>query len=308
MSRTALVYVVTIAALISVARVAAAQSPGEAESAPPPSAMPPPAATPPPSEGAPPGATPVVVPADAVADDGSPVRPADLSYGVAARLRWVSVPQWMLNLFTKENVPLSSWGTGVEIFRRKGNFDLIASFSYINLSPPDGNWLGKKNPAETDTDLVQFRNLALYGLDVSFVWRNYFTEWFGMHYGAGVGIGIVGGKVYRTSNAGCTEDNAGDLSQCHPVNPAATTPGQPGFVRCTSTGCNEQDIAGLPPAQDSPGSPSRFAEPSVPPVLPIVNVVVGFNFRLPQVRGWEAKLEGGFHDTFFLGGGVGYTF
>jgi len=47
---------------------------------------------------------------------------------------------------------------------------------------------------------------------------------------------------------------------------------------------------------------------NVPPALPIVNVLVGVDFRLPHVRGWEAKLEGGFYDAFFLGGGVGYTF
>ncbi len=46
----------------------------------------------------------------------------------------------------------------------------------------------------------------------------------------------------------------------------------------------------------------------MPPALPIVNVLIGVDFRLPHVRGWEAKLEGGFYDAFFLGGGVGYTF
>ena len=55
--------------------------------------------------------------------------------------------------------------------------------------------------------------------------------------------------------------------------------------------------------------PHRFAEANVPPVIPIINAVVGLNFRLPQLRGWEAKLEGGFYAiNFFLGGGVGYTF
>jgi hypothetical protein len=32
------------------------------------------------------------------------------------------------------------------------------------------------------------------------------------------------------------------------------------------------------------------------------------DFRLPQVRGWEAKLETGFYDAFFVGAAVGYTF
>jgi hypothetical protein len=302
MSRTATVSLVSILASLSIARVALAQAPAETTppggESPPPSAMPPPsAAAPPPAASAEPSTE---VPAATVSDDGAPTRPADLSYGVAARLRWVSIPAWMLGLFTRENVPLSSWGTGLELFRRKGNFDLVASFSYINLSPPDGNWLGKDpllHPAGVDTDLVQFRGLALYGLDVSILWHNFFNDWFGMHVGAGIGVGIVGGKILRTSNFGCTEQNKGDLSQCHPMN-----------VPCSTTSCSEQALNALPPRMDSPTTPSRFTEPSVPPVLPIVNLLVGFSFRLPQVRGWEAKLQGGFHNTFFLGGGVGYTF
>ena len=59
---------------------------------------------------------------------------------------------------------------------------------------------------------------------------------------------------------------------------------------------------------DTPQTPHQFVDTNKPPVLPIINVVVGVNFRLPQVRGWEARLEGGFYDAFFLGGAVGYTF
>jgi hypothetical protein len=59
---------------------------------------------------------------------------------------------------------------------------------------------------------------------------------------------------------------------------------------------------------DTPQQPHQFVDKNKPPVLPIVNIVVGVNFRLPQVRGWEARIEGGFYDAFFLGGAVGYTF
>jgi len=43
-------------------------------------------------------------------------------------------------------------------------------------------------------------------------------------------------------------------------------------------------------------------------VVPILNAVLGVDFRVPTLRGWEARIEGGFYDAFFLGGGVGYTF
>src|SRR5262249_2027665 len=82
------------------------------------------------------------------------VRPADVHSGGGARLRWASVPAWLLDAFTKRNVPLSSWGTGIELFRRKGNFDFVLSFNYQNMSPSDGNWLGTGHMAAIDTDYV----------------------------------------------------------------------------------------------------------------------------------------------------------
>jgi hypothetical protein len=217
--------------------------------------------------------TPTVAPVD-LGEELPPARPADLAYGVAAQLRWVSVPSWLLNAFTKKNVPLSSWGTGFSVFRRKGNFDIALSFNYQNMSPSDGNWLGSSNNAMTDVSFLQFQSFVMYGIDFSFLWHNYFTDWFGIHYGAGVGIGILGGHIERTRNlAGCTDANAGDTSMCKPgVN--------------STTG----ELADVPPA------------------VPIFNVQVGVDFRLPKVRGWEARLEGGFYDAFYLGGGVGYTF
>ena len=286
---------------LSAARARAQDAEPPAGRMPAPSEAAPPSGMPAPTEAAPPAAgdTRPIVPAGELAEQPAPQRAADLSYGVGARLRWVTVPGWMLNLFTKQNVPLSSWGTGIEFFRRKANFDLVVSFNYQNMSPPDGNWLGKGHMAAIDTDYVQFNGLALYSADVSFVWHSMFTEWFGMHYGAGIGIGIVAGEILRTSNnpANCREDNAGNVLACNPV---GSTPNGSGGINL-----NPQVLL---PGPDDPTNPHRFADPNVPPVLPVVNIVVGVDFRLPQVRGWEARIEGGFSDAFFLGGAVGYTF
>jgi hypothetical protein len=231
-----------------------------------------------------------------------PTRGANVSYGIGARLRWVSVPRWMLNLFTKKNVPLSSYATALEFFRRKGEFDFILSVGYQNMSPPDGNWLGRGHDATIDTDYVQFKGLGLVGIDASFVWHSFLTDWFGLHYGAGLGLGIVTGKMLRTSNgitggSNCTEANAGNIANCHPIN-----------IPCTATGCSDSALAATEGGVDDPTDPHRFRDGNVPPALPIVNVILGMDFRLPHVRGWEAKIEGGFYDAFFLGGGVGYTF
>jgi hypothetical protein len=284
----ALCVLVANRALAQTATAAATASPAAPQTVP----MPAPVAT----EAAAPSAEETSPVAGTVA--ATATRAPDVSYAVGARLRWVSVPAWMLNLFTKRNVPLSSYAVAAEFLRRKGEFDFIVSIGYQNMSPSDGNWLGVGHDASVDTDYVQFKGLGFVGIDASFVWHTFFTDWFGLHYGAGLGLGIVTGQMLRTSNgSGCTEANAGNIEACHPIG-----------VQCGPSGCSDAQLAALGTGPDDPNNPHRFVDPNVPPALPIVNVLVGVDFRLPHVRGWEAKIEGGFYDAFFLGGGVGYTF
>jgi len=308
MTRMFCAALLVLSGFASLARAAdAPPMPAASESAPPPG-MPAPAESTPPT----PGEAGPVMSAGELAEEAPRQRAANLSYGVGGLMRWVTVPAFMLNLFTKKNVPLSSWGTGIQFFRRKGNFDLVASLTYQDLSPRDGNWLGKGHDADIDTDYVQFQNLAQWGGDVSFIWHTRFTDWIGMHYGAGIGIAYIQGTIWRTSNGLArdangnpvqtqrgfrTEANAGDVNECFPV---GSTP--------NGSGGRNLSPESLLPGNDQPGTPHRFADGNKPSVLPIVNLLIGVNFRLPQVRGWEAKLEGGFYNAFFLGGGVAYTF
>lgn len=219
---------------------------------------------------APPPAAAADVEADA--DDEAPAPPRDVWYGAAARLRWVSVPGWLLDTFTKNNKPLSSWSTGVELFRRSGNLDFALSFNYVNLSPPDGNWLGSSSNPTTDVNFVHFDHFAMYAFDASFIWHTYFGRWFGLRYGAGFGFGIVGGHIDRTVI------NGGE--------------------------CNAQNVAVCQPTMGETAKPSG----SVPGAVPILNVDLGVDFRIPQVKGLEIRLDGGFYDTFFLGGGLAYAY
>jgi hypothetical protein len=237
-------------------------------------------------------APPAAEPADAVpavtATRAAAPKVSEVLYGVGLRGRVVSVPGWMLGLFTKNNVPLLTLGhVGLELFRRHRNFQVAISFSYQNMSPANGNWLGDGKDAATDTAYVQFKDFSLYTADISFIWNNMFTDWFGMHYGAGIGAGIVHGSIQHNDSVGCTDSNVGDLSQCHPA-----------LVMCANGVCTP----------DSALAPTRKKYPDVPSAVPIVNVVLGLDFRVPSIRGWEAKIEGGFYDAFFFGGGVAYTF
>jgi hypothetical protein len=231
---------------------------------------------------------------DAAVQDARPAR-----YGLGVRSRWASTPSWLLGLFTQKNKPLNSYAIGGEFFRRSGNFDFLVGLTWQDLSPSDGNWLGKGNNPATDTDFVQFRNFGAVSLDAAFILRTDFNPYVGLHYGGGIGLGIITGQLLRTSDgsAGCAT-NPGSVANCYPIIPG-----------CTGGPCTEQQLQASQGTTDSPGRGSRFADGHVPTVYPIVNVVVGLDFRIPNADGLEFKIEGGFFFPYlFLGGGAGYRF
>jgi len=229
----------------------------------------------------------------------------EAKYGLAFRFRWVSVPSWFLGLFTQKNVPLSTYGYALEGFRRKHDRDdpnrtweLNVGIGFQNMSPSDGYWLGKgKDPAQ-DADLVQARNFSLITMDAAFISRQYFSPYFGIHYGAGLGLAVVRGKILRTSAT--YNQQAGTYT----VVSANGTP----LCDAKAT-CNESGLVGTQGVPDQgPGNPHRFQETSIPGAIPIINLLFGLDFPIPDAKGLEFRVEGGFYDAFFVGGTAGYVF
>ena len=218
-------------------------------------------------------------------------------YGLGLRGRWATVPSWLLGIFLKEKQSLSSYAVGLEGFRRSGSFDLVLGVGWQALSPPDGNWLGKgKNPME-DTDYVQFRGLGAVSIDIAFISRTELNPYVFLHYGGGIGLGIITGKMLRTSDGsdGC-KTAPGDVTKCHPI-------------ICTQGPCTEATLANSEGQSDGPQSPSRFQDHNVPPVYPIVNLITGLDFKIPSAPGLEFKIDlGYFFPYFFLGAGTAYQF
>ena len=211
-------------------------------------------------------------------------------------MRYTSVPKWLLGLFLDESMPLNSYTAGLEFFRRTGNFDLVMGVAYQRLSPDPGNWLGSGNPPSVDTDYIQFDNLAAWSVDAAFILHTEFNEYVGMHYGGGVGIGIMTGRMLRTSagSSGCAAD-PGNPAVCHPI--VCPDPGP----------CTEGQLKPTEGGIDSPGTPSRFADGHVPAVYPIVNLITGLDVRFPNVPGFAVKFDMGyFFPYFFFGGSIAY--
>jgi hypothetical protein len=259
----------------------------------------------PPAEpaGPPPDVTPTAEPGSAPAAEEAPAAVAaapatavvnEAKYGLAFRFRWVSVPSWFLGLFTLKNVPLSSYGYALEGYRRKVDrenpnrtWELNVGVGFQNMSPSDGYWLGKGKDKNVDTDLVQARDFSLITMDAAFISRQYFSPYFGIHYGAGLGLAVVRGKILRTS------------ARYDPATGNYTVVSGSGTPICNAQAqCNETLLVGTQTGPDNgPGDPHRFQETSIPGAIPIINA-----------KGLEFRIEGGFYDAFFVGGTAGYVF
>jgi hypothetical protein len=226
-------------------------------------------------------------------------------YGVGARWRWVTVPGWFLGMFAEKNVPLSTFNCwALEGFWRKHDKDdpnrtweIVVSVGYQNMSPPDGYWLGRGKDKSVDADLVQAKNFGLITMDAAYVLRQYFSPYFGIHYGAGFGLGIVRGKILRTSAT--YDPSTGQYTVQSGGNP----------ICGPDASCNEKALAATQGQKDNgPIDPHRFEETSVPSALPIINLLFGLDFPIPQAKGLEFRIDAGFYDAFFVGLSGGFAF
>ena len=297
MHRFSRMFQLLVAAVLAFSPIAFAQ---DMPMPPPETAGPTPDATSPGEPGAAPAteeaAAAIAAPATAVGNQAK--------YGLAFRVRWVSVPSWFLGLFTQKNVPLSSYSYALEGYRRKVDRDnpnrtweLSAAVGFQNMSPSDGYWLGKGKDPSQDADLVQAQNFSLITMDAAFISRQYFSPYFGIHYGAGLGLAVVRGKILRTS---ATYNQAA----------GTYTVVSNGKTICDANAkCNEAALVATEGSPDNgPGQPHRFQETSIPGAIPIINLLFGLDFPIPDAKGLEFRVEGGFYDAFFLGGTAGYVF
>ncbi len=261
-----------------------------------------------------PDATPPAEPGAASATEENPASAAiaapatavgnQAKYGLGIRVRWVSVPSWFLGLFTQKSVSLSSYSYALEGYRRKVDRDdphrtweLSAAIGFQNMSPADGYWLGKGKDPSQDADLVQARDFSLITMDAAFISRQYFSPYFGIHYGAGLGLAVVRGKILRTS---ATHNQA----------TGQYTVISNGTQICdVNAKCSEAALVATQTGKDNgPADPHRFQETSIPGAIPIINLLFGLDFPIPDAKGLEFRIEGGFYDAFFLGGTAGYVF
>lgn len=196
-------------------------------------------------------------------------------WGVGLRLRYVTIPRFLLEQFWQEVKSSSTHaGFGLDAVRRRGDFELSFGFEYDNLSGEDGFWLEKGDDAVTPgqtPDFVEFNNFAWLTLDASFVFHKQLTDIFALRYGGGFGLGLVLGDVRQTDAV------------------------------CSGRDINEPGVCMIDPNAQQVNDPA-----DIPPVFPVVNLLVGGQLRpVDQIL---INFEVGIRTAFYAGTGVQYLF
>jgi hypothetical protein len=219
------------------------------------------------------------------------------TYALGARVRGIFVPGSFLAPYLQAYTSMESVSLGIEFIYRKPAFDVVASLDFGFMSPHDGNYLANDHDPSLDTHYVQFRNLNFLSTDVSIIGHHSFLPWLELRYGAGLGLGLVLGDILITNNGTqCTAKNAADTRACYPAGIPLNQPDTEAKLKATER----------PGATDVAQDPHRHLSQDKPPVMGVLNVLVGVSFRVhPHV---SVQVEGGFRDAMFVGAGLHYWF
>jgi hypothetical protein len=162
-------------------------------------------------------------------------------YGVGVRLRNIRLPESIIELFVEDAAGGgSNFGFGIELIRRKANFELALGIEYDSLNATDGIWVDKGDELPQDEpDRLKFDGFGWIAADISFIWQQALHKMFAIRYGAGLGLGVITGKLERFDSS------------------------------CTSSDTTSCSDIGTPPTENA----------GIPPVFPIVNLILGVQVR-----------------------------
>ncbi|HVU78408.1 MAG TPA: hypothetical protein VHC67_12535 [Gaiellaceae bacterium] len=198
-------------------------------------------------------------------------KPMKTQIGVALRLRNVRIPKSILEAFV-ERAPAgsSNFGIGLELSRRKDNFEFQFGLEYEKIYIPTGEWIDKGDMIPQDeTDYVMFENFGWVTAEATFLHYTPIIPQLALRYGGGAGIGVFFGDVARTDHV-CTSSS---IDSCHEK-----------------------------PNAENVDTPYE----NIPPVFLVVNAF--FGLQIKPTDKLFINVEGGLRTMPFFGTSLGYYF
>lgn len=219
-------------------------------------------------------------PTSSAAGETEPDPASDKGQSIGARVRYVTIPKFVLNLFADGGESIDGWYYGLEYGSRSGSFEVVLSamFGGYSMSP---TFLKSKGEIIEGWELVRVDLNALY-FTSSFLWSSSFSKTdstFQILYGAETGLGFLFGNIFHT--------------QAMPVDPnSKLDPSQTPWVPCPGVGAH-------PYCGDENEHFGNYSEPSwfnggaKPVILPWISFNTGLLIR-PSPK-FSARLDLGYN-------------
>ncbi len=209
-------------------------------------------------------------------------------YGIGIRGGMLFIPEFFLNgLFFSESSGVINGGFQVEfILRSAGDFEYAFGAGWHNLTFANGtdskgspipHIFLNKGDSPSEREIVD-NSLSYIALDVRFIKHFPFHRHVSFFLGGGIGLGITLGQITRTDTfpTGASYENW----KKDPVNNPAPA------IRCPA-GCKLN--TSMPDNKNIDDGGRR--EGRVPPVLPILDLILGFSF--PIHERFDVRVMGG---------------
>ncbi len=222
---------------------------------------------------------------------GVPDPAADVHYGVGVRFRSVHAPKSFIEVGVDRAAGgASNLGFGLEVTRRRNNSELQLSMEFEHITPKEGVWIAKGDnvAAGDEADWLLEPKHAPNGdklgwvtFEFTYLKHTPITKQIALRYGGGAGLGVITGKLWRYDVPcnGATNDNP-------------------------EPGCKPAQL--FPTESGTSGNSRGPAEYNTPPVFPVINAIIGLQFR--PVDQWTINVEGGFRTFLFFGVSTSYFF
>jgi hypothetical protein len=222
------------------------------------------------------------------------VQEVPVEYGIDIRARSIFVPKAELQLFLNRAAgSVQDYGIGADFVRRRGNNELQIGVEFENVQPAEGVYINKGDTVPVNSvDYIlspaeSGANFGWFTIDFTFFHHAPINKYVSFRYGAGAGIGIINGALDHY-NVRCA---------------AGATNANP------EPACTPQILGGQAQITDPNGniiSTNTQYKYSIPPVFPVIDAIVGFQFH--PIDKMLVDLELGLHTLPYIGANIGYMF
>ena len=180
-----------------------------------------------------------------------------------------------------DSIGQTPYSLGLDFVVRDRQANGIFYAEYLLSGIKDGYWDDVEKPENHDDgSWLEPQRLGAVMIGADGAYEVYAQPWWSFTFGGGLGLAILTGKIIEwepgEDETSAEQDNT--EPDCGPTEPAYT----------------RKDHC----ADDGPMQ--------LPPVLPIIDILVGMRFHIADRA--TIRIEGGFHDMFYVGSSVGVVF